>query len=184
MNAPPRTLQEQLLARLAALESRPDPTGPLAELHARTRKLEDTLPEDQLVENAQQIGAGGVESTAATKAEVRAIEAGPWTAVVLGPKIEARPGIQAPEVRTELHAASARVRGGFQAKAAENLAIGETLFTLPVGFRPPALIEITQTSTAGVVLIVKIAATGVVTLSKELKAGEAVLFDGETFNLT
>lgn len=102
-----------------------------------------------------------------------------WEALVLGPKIETG-GLQEPAVRSDDGANFAELRGAAKAKAAENLAVGETLFTLPAGFRPPANVE--YETPKGQIKIA--AATGVVTLSFELKAGEVVRLDGVGFNLT
>lgn len=109
---------------------------------------------------------------------------GAWTALTLGPKIEASGSAQSIRVRLEQGASSVRMRGTPVVKIGETLTAGETLATLPLGFRPPGLITVPMTTSSAVTTSLTIATTGVVALANNLAATRAVFFDGLTFNLT
>lgn len=107
-----------------------------------------------------------------------------YTPVVRGAKVESG-GLQANEVRTENAGGTGRIKGDFRIKAAEELIAGETLFTVPVGFRPPADIEFERVTSAGGLHRLKIAAaTGICTDTSNILATQIVFFDGFTYNIT
>lgn len=107
---------------------------------------------------------------------------GAWTALTLGAKIEAGTTIgQTPRVRAEQGDTSARLRGSLVVQSGQELKGGETLATLPVGFRPPATIVLPQQGTAGFPLV---ASTGEIEMTGNVPSKGTVFLDGLTFNLT
>lgn len=127
-----------------------------------------------------------IAANAVTSAKIEAgLLSGVWTALEgLSAKLEPAAGLQTIRVRT-LNAAVAELRGGIRAKVAEPLPAGTTIATLPVGFRPPAEVNITVLNTkTGAASVLKITAAGVMTLKDELVAEAGIDFDGLTFNLT
>lgn len=115
---------------------------------------------------------------------ISAVTVSAYSPVVRGAKVESG-GLQANEVRSENGGATGRIRGSFRIKAAEELVAGETLFTIPVGFRPPADIEFERVTSAGGLHRLKIAAaTGICTDTSPILATQIVFFDGFTYNIT
>lgn len=111
---------------------------------------------------------------------------GAWTSLTLGTKVEAfLENFRTPMVRTENVGATGRIRGALKVKAGETVAPGETLLTLPVGFRPAERINI-EPRTSEPALSVNIAATGVMTLAgASAVAGTILPLEGPfTFSLT
>lgn len=116
----------------------------------------------------------------------------PWVELSYGPKMESyAEGFQTPGSRVEESGAALRLRGIIKVKAGETLKLGETIFTLPEGSRPPGKVDLfcygeTGAATAG---LIQIATTGVVTVvawlsGTEAGAGKVLILDGLTFNLT
>jgi hypothetical protein len=104
---------------------------------------------------------------------------GPWTAVTLGAKLEANASFQTIRARTESGGASVRLRGVPTVKSTEELKTGETLLTLPVGFRPPGTVFTAATSPA-----IEISAAGIITANAAVLEHVGVVLDGVTFNLS
>lgn len=116
---------------------------------------------------------------------------GPWTALSgLNAKLSEEPGVtgvQSTRARTESGGAVARLRGGVEVKSPEEFLAGETLFTLPVGLRPPGVCFLpAMLNTAGVLTYPKMQVTsaGVCSLSALMKSNAVLTFDGLTFNLS
>jgi hypothetical protein len=109
------------------------------------------------------------------------LESTAWTALSLGAKIEA--GSPAGSVRTEQGATSSRLEGLLKVKAGQKLEPGETLATIPLGFRPIAEVFLTPviTTTTG---YLKVTTAGVISVSVALAETTFVALDGLTFNLT
>lgn len=130
------------------------------------------------------IKAEAVAEGKLAKAVQEKITPGAWKALELGAKMETG-GLQVPGARTEDGATMARLRGSVKVKAAEELKAGETLFTVPVGWRPAADIEFERVTSAGGLHRCKIAsATGICTDTSAILAGQIVFFDGFTYNMT
>jgi hypothetical protein len=107
-----------------------------------------------------------------------------WEGLTLGTKVEAGT-LQTPGVRAEDGKTMARLRGSPKVKAAEEVKAGETIATIPAGFRPPSTVHLAtmnpQTGVAGELII---ASTGVITAAGGYVAANEILLDGLSFNLT
>jgi hypothetical protein len=109
---------------------------------------------------------------------------GGWIPTVLGEKVEQLAGFQTIRVRAELHGATVRLRGAAVVKAGQELASGETVLTLPVGYRPlekVRMVGVTETTEAA---RVSITTAGVLSFGIAVKEGRGIYLDGLTFNLT
>jgi hypothetical protein len=120
-----------------------------------------------------------------TKPEIEALiaaQTGAWTPLELGAGVEANTttpaGLNTPRCRTEDAGTVVRLRGGLKAAA---LKIGERLFTLPVGFRPPAVIFLPAATINAGGNHMTITAAGVASMDNE---NGQVYLDGLTFSLT
>lgn len=140
--------------------------------------------------NATTIVTANIETTIGLfSSSVPAVSA--WTAVTLGAKLES-PVVEAfrtAMVRTENNGATARIRGLVKVKAGETLATGETLMTLPVGFRPAEQLVIRVHSNVAEAspFNVLVSTAGVVTWGgvASVAAGTIFNFEGPfTFSLT
>jgi hypothetical protein len=127
-------------------------------------------------------------SAALVKRLGEAVTVGVWKALELGAKVEeAKVGLQTARVRAELGLNTARLRGGLVIKAGQELKEGETLFTLPVGFRPPASVYLMGAVEHGAVRSIRqmaVLPTGEVSLSGAVEENGIVCLDSVTFNLT
>lgn len=95
-------------------------------------------------------------------------------ALVNGAKLEGTA-----EGRTENFGHMGRLKGTLTVKAAEELVAGETLATLPVALRPEKAETLPWAiAGSGAYIEVKIATSGVITLSANLKAAEAINLTG------
>jgi hypothetical protein len=119
------------------------------------------------------------------------IGVGAWTALSgLNAKLNEEPGVtgvQTLRIRAEQGAAAGRLRGGVECRSPEEVSLGETLFTLPVGLRPPGTCQlpcILNTSGTFTVPKMQVTSAGVCTLAAAIKSNAVLLFDGITFNLT
>ena len=111
------------------------------------------------------------------------LEPGVWTETALGAKVEEAAGWQTVRVRREQVGSTARLRGVLAVKAGQELVAGETVLTLPVGFRPPLKIRMAIVVEAGDVRT-EITAAGVMVLNENIKETRAIYLDGLTWNLT
>lgn len=119
----------------------------------------------------------------AVKEALAKITPGPWTALVLTAKIEEGAGFQTVRVRTEGGGTTARLRGLPKVKAGQEVKAAEVFATVPVGFRPPATVVLTGAS-GGAFNIFQINAAGQIIPEKTIAAGNGIVFDGLTYNLT
>lgn len=111
--------------------------------------------------------------------------AGAWESLVLGAKAEENPSVQTLRVRKEMGITVARLRGGVVAKAGQEIKPGETIATLPAGWRPPNLVAVAVVLSGGQAGYIEITAAGVIKPGVvSVTATAAVLLDSVTFNLT
>ena len=98
----------------------------------------------------------------------------------LGAKVEEN-AAKLDGIRLESNQSVARLRGALKVKAGESLTAGETLCTLPVGYRPAHAqqIDCVDGTATGIKLL--IATTGVVTLGSNVAEAVEVFLDGQTF---
>ncbi len=124
---------------------------------------------------------------AALEGEVDAVEAAraeAWTAVEeLHASLEENGSLQTFRVRKENGANAVRFRGGLTVSAGKEVKTGETLFKLPVAFRPSGPVQ------GGIIIegqpvIVHIPTNGKVTLTVTLEGENSLSLDEFTFNLT
>lgn len=170
------TALDALVARVEALEERLDLKHRLEALEQRTVELEQRLPDDFLIPNAQSLsGAGALEEAPPTGA------AGAWVPHALNAAKVESAGLQVPGARAELFGNVGRFRGALKIK--EATLANETLLTVE-GPRPPATIEFERVTSAGKLLRCKITAAGVLSTTEALVAGEVLFFDSFTYNLT
>jgi hypothetical protein len=109
---------------------------------------------------------------------------GEWQTVALGAKIEEDTmEVQTIRVRKVLSAATVQLRGVPLVKAGQELASGETVLTLPVGYRPPAKIVLNVLTELAEPVKGAIATSGILALNKTIKAGQGIYLDGQSFNL-
>lgn len=132
------------------------------------------------------VTTGKIKNEAVTEGKLAAavvakLNPGVWTALTLGPKIEANATYQTPRCRTEQGVV--RLRGALNEKAGEELKGGETLATLPEGFRPPGKVLMGLVTKAAGVVTLQIETNGVM-FTSGLPLAATVLLDGITFNLT
>lgn len=173
--APPTAL-EALFARVEALEERPDLKPLFEALSQRTTELEQRLPDDFIIPNAQSLsGAGGLEEAPPAGA------VGAWVPHTLNAAKVETAGLQVPSARAEIFANVGRFRGALKIK--EATLANETLLTVE-GPRPPATIEFERVTSAGKLLRCKLTAAGVLSTTEPLVAGEVIFLDGYTYNLT
>jgi hypothetical protein len=114
-------------------------------------------------------------------------KAGSWTALVLGSKVEPVSGFEPPAVRTENGGSTVRLRGVLVVTN-EIANTSDTVFTVPVGYRPKSKIEfglgVSTASGMNHVGSLLIAPNGVVTDPEtHVPAGTYYLLDGLSFNL-
>jgi hypothetical protein len=156
-----------------------------------------TIKLKNLAVTAAKIAANTITAAQIAAATIKASNleagtlAGAWTAPTgLNAKLtsaEGITGVQALDIRSESGGVSGRIRGGVAAKAGEEYLSGETLFTLPVGLRPPGVCFLPCVlNTAGVITVPKMQVTsaGVCTLNAAIKSNAVLTFDSLTFNLT
>ena len=121
---------------------------------------------------------------------------GAWHALAYSEKVEdykVSAEYQTGQYRTENAGATLRLKGLLAIVAGKTLALGETIFTLPEGFRPlkkTPLLVFAETTVDTIALVV-INTAGVASISAfiavgapPMKAGEVLTLDGLTFNLT
>jgi hypothetical protein len=109
--------------------------------------------------------------------------AGSWEAPSLGAKVEESAAGQTVRCRKENGGAIVRLRGAAKVRSGQTLSIGETVLTLPVGFRPPALVQCVAVTSATATSF-SIATSGVVTLAASTAATVEIALDNITFNIT
>lgn len=168
-----------------------DATANLERLQAQLRAglgttflTDGSVTEPKLANEA--VTTGKIKNEAVTEGKLAAavvakLNPGVWTALTLGPKIEANATYQTPRCRTEQGVV--RLRGALNEKAGEELKGGETLATLPEGFRPPGKVLMGLVTKAAGVVTLQIETTGVM-FTSGLPLAATVLLDGITFNLT
>lgn len=108
----------------------------------------------------------------------------PWEDLkpVFGAKIEEGTG-KFQSVRTEANQQVARLAGAVKVKSGSGLTAGETLLTLPLGYRPARAQVIDCVHGAQVANKLLIATTGVVTLAVTVAETLEVDLDGTTYPL-
>lgn len=135
--------------------------------------------------------------TGLSKAEVEALVAAAiaaqtsaWENIALTAKTESAPAENYPTfgVRTEDNKTVARLRGGIKIKEAQTGKTGETLFTIPAGFRPLTNIRLFVLSLFGAEITTKnleLGSNGIGRLaSGELVAGSLLILEGVTYPQT
>jgi hypothetical protein len=130
-------------------------------------------------------GAAGAEGSRG--AEGPEGKAGPWTPLVLGSKVAPVSGFEEPAVRTENGGSTVRLRGVLVVTS-EIANTSDTVFTVPVGYRPKSKIEfglgVSTASGMNHVGSLLIATNGVVTDPEtHVPPGTYYLLDGLSFNL-
>lgn len=131
-----------------------------------------TTSSEYYIEDARTFGITGAWKTFASfGTSVSAEEAGPW---------------QSPRIRSEDTGTVARMRGA--ALCVASLGLGATVFTLPIGLRPPAtvIVPFSYTTGGGVMTVAQlvIPSTGVANVASGTSASGFIHLDGITFNLT
>jgi len=104
---------------------------------------------------------------------------GEWIATALGAKITDSGG-QTTRVRLEGGGSVVRLRGNPQVSSLQTLTAGETILTIPSGFRPVAGPPVYVTPVGNLSITVG----GVMTCDKTLAEATRLNFDGITYNVT
>ena len=113
--------------------------------------------------------------------------AGPWEPLTLSAKVrEESSGVPTPRARIELLGNIVRLRGMLEVRSGDELKIGETLATLPVGLRPKLddSFAAALVNTAKPPVWIEVQTTGGLIVEAALGEKDLILLSGCTFALT